>query len=396
MASSVFHPFARLPVELRLQIWDAACVGSPASQRGLQYIDVRNDEAVPIPCDWPKAPGQISTTRINRSAYMIDGGLWRACKESREVIAKNTHFKDWVRIQKRAIVHYEYFYRCSAGWPGGNKSTYPAIINTCEGEEEFRMLVYPANDIFCIQVDDWIDLREQVNDPDIYMSLIRYKRNYHEDDYEDDVGWSIFSELRLKNIALEFDSSWLVDLPEHIYDLADENSARGYLAKLLKQKAYGCLPFCFKGEGIWIVDKEAKWFGNADEHHYMVYRDGNHDTVYQDCDGEYIEVSCDQFTHRYSYDGEFPNAVVFLQRLNSLSFHDCYFEPESPDPSEELPEPENMVKLLVRRDNEVKKTTRRCKRKCDRLGWCICSDDRGNWWEDEDEDMDANIPGHLS
>jgi hypothetical protein len=333
--------------------------------------------AVPIPCDWPKAPGQISTTKSNRSAYLIDGGLWRACKESREVIAKHTHFEDWVRIQKRAIVDIEYFHWCSADWSGGNESPHPAIIDTCDGEEECRMLVYPAKDIFCIQMDDWIDLQKQYSDPDINMLLMRHKRNGYEDDCEDDYE-DDFQKLQIKNIALEFDSSWLVDLPDDIYDLANENSARGYLTHLLKTKAFSFLHVFVESEGIWIVDKEAKWFNNPKEHH---------NTVYRDCDGEYIEVHCNHFLHSNPYGGEVPNAAVFLYTLDRLGFDYCYPSPESYGDMIEPrgPEAESMVRLLVRRDKEVKEITERCKRKCDRLGWCICSDDEGECWEDEDE-----------
>ncbi|KAM0349833.1 hypothetical protein ACHAPU_003667 [Fusarium lateritium] len=375
MAPSVFHPFARLSVELRLRIWEAACIGSPASHPGLQYINVRNDEAVPLPCDWPKASGQISTTKVNRSAYLIDGGLWRACKESRKVMAEYAHFEDWAR---------------SADWSGGNGSPHPAIIDTCHGEEECRMLVYPANDIFCIQVDDWIDLKEQGSDPKIYMPPLGYKRNDDDDDDDED-DYRDNQKLLVKNIALEFDGSWLVDLPNHVYHLADENSARGYLTNLLKQKAYHCQLFDIdmgmymdmdmEREVIWIVDKEAKWFDNADEHH---------DTVYRDCDGEYIEVSFDDYVRSNLGDGPVPNAAKFLGQLERMDFEDFYPQPESPGGffGPYGPEPKKMVRLLLRRENELKKTTERCKYKCDRLGWCICSDDEGDWWEDADEDID--------
>ncbi|KAM0227213.1 hypothetical protein ACHAP5_012222 [Fusarium lateritium] len=387
MALSVFHPFARLPLELRLQIWEAACVGSSASHRGLQYIDVRNNKVVSIPCNWPKAPGQIFTTEINRSAYLIDGGLWKACKESREVIAKSTHFEDWVRIQKRAIFDFKYFDKYSADWSGGNESPHPASIDTCEGEEECRMLVYPANDIFCIRVADWTDVQQQDPDPEIYTSLFRYKKNDDDDDDEDDVGWSLLQKLYLKNIALEFDSSWLLDLPDSIFWLADENSARGYLTKLLKQKAYHYNPddrFNPRREGIWIVDKEAKWFNNDDEHY---------DTVYRDCDGEYVEVRCDRFVHDYPSKGADPNATIFLKKLDHLGFEDCYIAEESPGGwmGPYNPEAGGIARILVRRDNEVKELTGKCKRKCYRLGWCICSDDEGEWWEDEDEDVDMKL-----
>ncbi|KAH6954850.1 hypothetical protein DER45DRAFT_540992 [Fusarium avenaceum] len=371
MAPSISHPFTRLPVELRLQIWEAACVGSPATRPGLQYVDLRNDRAVAMPCGWPKASEQISATKINRSAYLIDGGLWRACKESREVIAKRTHLEDWVRIQKRTIVDADRYLKYNSDRPGGNEY-HPAFIDTCEGEEECRMLVYPANDIFCIQVDNWIDLKEQGYCPEIYMSLILYKSNDREDDNDDDYDWPA---LYLMNIALEFNSTWLVDLPDHEHYLTDENSVRGYLAYLIKEKAFHGCDLNIEGEGIWIVDKEAKWFNK--EHHDNT--DRHHDTVYRDCDGEYVEVFRDQFVHYYRSDGGEPNAAVFLQRLDLMHIVDGYFSPWGGEWIESSgPKSEKIVRLLVRQDNEVKETTWRCKSKCDRLGWCICSDDEGD------------------
>ncbi|KAF5000434.1 hypothetical protein FGRMN_1765 [Fusarium graminum] len=376
MIPSVFHPFARLPVELRLQIWEAACVRFPASHRGLQYIDVRDGEAVPIACDWPKAPGQFTTTNSNRSAYLIDGGLWRACKESRE----------------RAIVDSKPFHKYSAAWSGVNESPHPAIIDACEGEEECRMVVFSANDIFCLQVDDWTDLKMQGSVPDISTSLIRHKRDDraddraddHEYDYEYDIRLPGLQKLHLENIGLEFDSSWLVDLPDHIYDMAYENSTRGYLANFLKEKADYLSLFTTQREGMWIVDKRAGWYNNADTHH---------DTIYRDCDGEYIEVYCNDLADSYSSDGEFPNAATFLRELVILGFDDCFSVPASPGRSMGPwnPEPKDEVRLLVRRDYQAKEVAGRCKNKCFRIGRCICDEVEGDWWEDEDEDMDVEL-----
>jgi hypothetical protein len=73
-------------MELRLQIWEAACLPSTSSCPGLHYINVKLGKAVIWDLD--------STGRPNRSAYMIDGGLWRAVKESREVITKRCLLDD--------------------------------------------------------------------------------------------------------------------------------------------------------------------------------------------------------------------------------------------------------------------------------------------------------------
>ncbi|CAJ0547186.1 Ff.00g018130.m01.CDS01 [Fusarium sp. VM40] len=402
MAPSVFHQFSRLPAELRFQIWEAACVGPLASHRSLQYVNVQDKRVAAIPCGWPKAPEQIITTKVNRSAYLIDGGLWRACKESREVIAKYTQFEDWVRIQKGAIFDFKYHEKYNAEQSDGNESPHPAFINTCEGEEECRMLVYPTNDIFCIQADDWIDLKKHRFPPYIHMSLNLYKRNDRENDDDNRYGWPILQRLYLQNIALEFDNSWLVDLPDCKYGLAHENSARGFLAKLIFDAAYDHRHLRSEGVGIWIVDKKAKWLNNVDddEDHGCVDEDEDedhdnadkhHDTVYRDCDGEYIEVHEDNFVDRHLCYGAGTSAVTFLRELGyntGISDCDWHYESDDCDPS---PEPTKQVRMLVRRDNKVKEITRGCKPKCHRVGRCICSDDEGEWREDKDEDKDVKL-----
>jgi hypothetical protein len=388
MAPSVFHQFSRLPVELRLQIWEAACVGPPASHRSLQYVNVLNDRVVAMPCSWPKPPEQIVTAKVNRSAYLIDGGLWRACKESREVIAKSTHFEDWVRIQKRSIFDFKYYTKYNARRFGGNKPPHPAFINTCEGEEECRMLVYPTNDIFCIQVYDRMDLQEPEFFPDIYMLLNLYKRNDRENDDENRYGWPKFQRLYLKNVAFEFDSSWLVDLPDSKYALMYENSARGYLASLLDEKAYHHRYTYKKGEGIWIVDKETKWYSlvdededhdnvdededhdnvDEDEDHDNVDEDEDHDnvdkhddTVFWDCDGEYIQVYEEDFSNRRASILETTNVREFISRIWSMGIGDHYPDWEA---DRYGPEPCKMVRILVRRDNELKLFDRTRKKSC--------------------------------
>ena len=91
MSLSVFHPFTRLRTEMRWRIWTAACLESTPTSCGLQYIDVKYGWAEPIP-----SPN-------NRSAYLIDHGLWKACRESRQVICQHPEFHGWLEVQKRTI-----------------------------------------------------------------------------------------------------------------------------------------------------------------------------------------------------------------------------------------------------------------------------------------------------
>ncbi|KAL6923404.1 hypothetical protein FSST1_000678 [Fusarium sambucinum] len=350
MSLSVFHPFARLPVELRLQIWGVACLVSTPSDRRLQYVDVQDGEVVSSPCNWHQYREQIPPQSKNRSSYLIDGGLWKACKESREVIAQHSHFYDWVRIQKQAIVDNDSFSKCPADWPGGHESAHPAIIDTCQDEDECRMLVYPARDIFCIQVEDWVALQQPHYDPEIRMSFIRYNNDYHH-------------ELIPNNITLEFGRSWLTDVPDWIYDLRMENSARGYLSYLLDKNDSVRIDV----EGLWIIDKEAKWFTNLSKHHA---------TMYRDCDAEYIEVDWADVVN-YTGDESPATASKFIQKLDRLFISSSY--PSDADFDHSLgrggPVPQDVLRLLVRRDNEVKDPTMSHDFSQDAFGWVVYIDE---------------------
>ena len=54
---------------------------------------------------------------------------------------------------------------------------------------------------------------------------------------------------------------------------------------------------------------------------------------------------------------------------------------------------EDVINLIVRRDNEVKEPIWSCPGKCDRNRWCICSGDKTKRRQ-EQEDPDAS-PRHL-
>ena len=106
MDSSAFHDFPQLPTELRLQIWEAACchVLTTHTYSGVRYIEVRKGHAVVLTSGcWSQTPGQSNSVRRNRSAYLSDSGLWKACKKPKEIIAKHTKFCRRVKINERGV-----------------------------------------------------------------------------------------------------------------------------------------------------------------------------------------------------------------------------------------------------------------------------------------------------
>jgi hypothetical protein len=134
MASPSFHPFPKLPAELRLQIWNDACVVRHLNHHGLHYIDVgRLVDGMSLFAFHPQY-GHTSVT----SACLMDNGLWTACKESRDVI------KGWLDA-------------VGQGKPSHRASF---TIRGSEGEPYAYCTVNPWQDIFCIQASDWCVLHD--------------------------------------------------------------------------------------------------------------------------------------------------------------------------------------------------------------------------------------------
>ncbi|KAJ4055530.1 hypothetical protein NW756_003334 [Fusarium oxysporum] len=110
MSSPTFHPVPRLPAEIQLQIWKAACIISSFpgyesyKQAGLHYVNVDTvktggrDRLTLRALNNKQGPnGDEEIPNNNRSAYMWDGGLWGACRLSREVITEEIYFM-WLRL----------------------------------------------------------------------------------------------------------------------------------------------------------------------------------------------------------------------------------------------------------------------------------------------------------
>ncbi|KAF9771629.1 hypothetical protein IL306_010725 [Fusarium sp. DS 682] len=369
MPPSTFHPFSRLPVELRLQIWNAACLPSKPYHRGLQYVNVRDDQVMPLSCNWSLAlDHQEPQAKTNKSAYLIDGGLWRACKESREVIIKHSHIYDWLRIQRHSFFENGSAAEYYADWLGGEEAVSPSILTIKDGNDEWHLMAYPARDIFCIRTHNWLSIYTDPYGPSVYIPS----------NVDGDEVWHF-----IKNVAIEFDQSWSMDFPYSIYDLVKENSARGYLARLLLDRAVDWSTRA--PESIWLIDKGAMWSSHPDQ---------DIATVYHDCDGDYIEVDWEHAISK-SADGLSPSAKGFIEDFGgqfdgdldeicrTSRYPDEAYDEYMLDLFDYRPfEISSSVRLLVLRDNEVKLPTWRCKTKCDDIGWCICSEDEGEWWEE--------------
>jgi hypothetical protein len=195
MGSRTFHPFPRLPKELRDAIWAFAIRPNP-ERPGAHFFTVfdssNEDEwSLLSQCSLEHplvdrcslaAPQQSSWVQGNRSAYMIDSGLWRACTESRDAMERRFKVAHWDRI------------RCTMRIPAEPKDLpdAPATALFTSGGELQRCLTYPKTDLFLLrpfngETVDW----EYLWSPVPFFDLAH---NFY-------VG----------HIAIEYDPGWLGD-----------------------------------------------------------------------------------------------------------------------------------------------------------------------------------------
>ncbi|KAG7406677.1 hypothetical protein Forpe1208_v013815 [Fusarium oxysporum f. sp. rapae] len=214
MSSPTFHPFPNLPPELRLQIWKSACFPFTANESGLHYADLANlpdknlheaedlywspIEMIALLPDFQTSPKPLeSVGRPNGSVYMWDAGLWKACRESRGVIAAHCHLH---------IL------------PKGEPS-FPNCLFLRNKEPAAPLMVMPTRDIFCTK-----NLGLPSLPPSLYYTRL----------HSLGLGGQITSIRHPFNLALEFDSSWNDEFPSDWYQLKRENSPRGLLVAWLE------------------------------------------------------------------------------------------------------------------------------------------------------------------
>ena len=243
------HPFPNLPYQLRLLIWEAACLEHCQRRRGFHYVtDVSNGVVSPLDYNWDESKPK------NRSMYLWDAGLWTACRESREVV-----FRHWGK-QPRPTNDYEKglcqseeeinLIRCRIGPDEKDHADWGFFVLPSRiDHEHWRQIVHLCNDIFCITTDDW-------------ESLNHYGR-----------GWGFPPE----SMVLEFDPSWNEAFAKRPRDSPDKNfsGSLNFLIKLLYHKASETIDYKTK-----IIDRHAEWSSR----HPPI------GPTFHGCDGEYIEM----------------------------------------------------------------------------------------------------------
>jgi len=281
-----------------------------------------------------------------------------ACKKSREVILKHTNYENWIKIQDEAMDDDEPF-RCyyrQETWPDDQEIPHPATMDLERVGQEWHMLVYPEHDIFCIKATRWRSTYKAERKYVMCMSFARgkpfkFKRDRHK--YGDN-SFEWLDSIWIRNIAFEFDHSWIEDLPADFGSLMKEkDSARGCWARHF-------LESLDNDQGnLWIIDKNAKWLRASDQ---------DHDTIYRNCEGDYVEVDQeDIFDH--TGDGTSASVSAFIDTgCNNNNLPEWHLQEKllySEDYMKWRFEMQDYARVLVRRDNEVMpRRPGKCRKEC--------------------------------
>lgn len=157
---STFHQFSDLPRELRDMIWSFAIrddnpgvhifgslylkKNNRTESRRLMSCGKKSWAYAALP--WRHYFDSLDENRSdeNVSTYLIDGGLWTACKESRLIMEKHFRQSEWPKAQK-----------CDEYYGGLTKENFkiPAT-GYFQGGELHCLTVFPHRDLFVLQLDD--------------------------------------------------------------------------------------------------------------------------------------------------------------------------------------------------------------------------------------------------
>ncbi|KAI1416248.1 hypothetical protein F5Y13DRAFT_206256 [Hypoxylon sp. FL1857] len=216
-----FHPFRRLPRELRDMIWKFAIrparpgahffrVYNPETQKRL-----RNEYAITSPTSpwheyrltvpkWVPRPINANWTGIsgkgnNPSTYLIDGALWTTCKESRLVMERQFNIQKWEAVQQERLF----------SKPGAATEWLPDEENMSstgyfvENSTYRYFAIFPYQDLVCIQPYRFETIGYSWRISEILISLAAQgSRNLENVALEFNLGWRTREELGMTRYIL--------------------------------------------------------------------------------------------------------------------------------------------------------------------------------------------------
>lgn len=247
------HSFSKLPWELRNHIWNLAV---RPDYPGAHIFDTLTLESIqgryiaPTCSPWSRLhisllaykPETIfeesgtngeenhrSREHYNPSTYLIDSGLWTACKESRRVMEQRFEPQEWNRIRERRL-------QCTLNRTGPMPEHIDMMPATgyfvAENSERRHFTVFPHRDLFCIrscslQSICWGDLH--------YGTPIAGSHK----------GFDTFG-----HIAVEFDPAWAASVEKAGFDAAGDTDDVQHLIEAVFEIMHL--------DTLWIVDRTLK------------------------------------------------------------------------------------------------------------------------------------------
>ncbi|KAI0137932.1 hypothetical protein F4776DRAFT_670900 [Hypoxylon sp. NC0597] len=275
-----FHPFCRLPPELRYMIWELAIRPNHPGAHfltiyGVQEVKRLSDEyiirsscrlwhsyLVTAPKWVPRyidanLNGRLGEDVItswicnNPSAYLIDGSLWTTCRESRLVIKRQFNIQKWKTVQEESMVP-------STGYLADYDSTYRYFV------------AFPQQDLFCVQPHNFQNTNHGMIENGFSMILSYYGFN------------------AVKNIAFEFDPAW-----------ETSQQSPGYAQLDMTDYFYRGLPLNYEFETVWFIDYSIKRRHHVPTKKQAERSDG---TVFYGSDCRFVEVARDDLKD-YPWEG---------------------------------------------------------------------------------------------
>ncbi|KAF4340696.1 hypothetical protein FBEOM_5412 [Fusarium beomiforme] len=318
MSAATFHPFPRLPLEIRQGIWEKACFHWTGGRYGIHYIKLdQNRQLAPLDCAW-HANGPR-----NRSAYLWHAGLWTACKESRDIVSKHWH-KYWSDIQANTkdknLGDVIWFHPKDPPYMMG-------AIHRKGDYEPWHQVVDIDYDRFCITAGSWEPLLNN-------WKLLNIEA-------EDEWGRNFKENLR--NLTVEFDPSWNLTLNNLTPDrpIEDYHPSLAFLIRILLDLAHeDDFPY-----NIRLIDKNVLWDGKIDA---RTYGSVQANPLYVDCDHEYLDLTGLSFA-------EDSPLSIFLHRLDRAigsQLAKIQYGVNTSNRSHLTLSPEQLMRFVVKRDNQ--------------------------------------------
>ncbi|KAI8677523.1 2EXR domain-containing protein [Fusarium sp. Ph1] len=237
--NNTFHRFVYLPWDIREQIWKFALRPSLPGVHIFKLYKPNTDDGTDknidiISCHRHHgflrlaAPDRkqksstrnhntdVTQNRDNLSTYLIDGGLWTACKESRHVIQRHFGFPKWRSLHDKDPERFRY--------KAIRKLDMPAI-GYFAGKDPYFFTVLPNRDLFILQPQD--------------INMIK----------PDDISWHARIGARwqgfqgFQHVALEYNKEWEDSLSDFS---SPKNEA---IIRVLITLGYHAV-----GDKLWFID----------------------------------------------------------------------------------------------------------------------------------------------